>query len=303
MVLSLGAGLIGALTLVVPSTASTGQRERPVVVATTSIWADVVDQLDCTDRLQVTTLVPPGADPHGYEPSMQDRDRLDGAALVVANGAGLEAILADTLDSVAAGGVPVVRVTDHVTTYTTGDGEVDPHVWLDPTLVAEALPTLAAALAAAVTAAGGDTGALATLEHCRDDLTTSLQELDAELAGLAGALPAERRVLVTNHDALGYLARRYGFTILGTVLPSTSTLAEASPGELDELAATIEETGVPTIFTGVAENADGAAALADRLGVNVVELPIDSLGGPGSDADTYQAMMRHAVQSIVAALG
>lgn len=303
MVLSLGAGLIGALTLVVPSTASTGQRERPVVVATTSIWADVVDQLDCTDRLQVTTLVPPGADPHGYEPSMQDRDRLDGAALVVANGAGLEAILADTLDSVAAGGVPVVRVTDHVTTYTTGDGEVDPHVWLDPTLVAEALPALTDALAGAAAPDGDDPAALTALEACRDELAAALRDLDGELAERAGSLPVERRVLVTNHDALGYLARRYGFRIVGTVLPSTSPLAEVSSGALDDLAAATEEAGVPAIFTGVAESADDATALADRLGVAVIELPAESLGEPGSGIDTYQAMMRHVVESIVAALG
>ncbi len=111
-------------------------------------------------------------------------------------------------------------------------------------------------------------------------------------------MPPDRRLLVTNHDALGYFADRYGFEILGTVLPGTSTLAEASPAELERLAADIESAGVPAIFAEALESTDEAAALADDLGVDVVTLYTDSLGDDGSGAETYAELMRYDATAI-----
>ena len=287
--------------------------DRPTVIATMSIWADVVDQLDCTDTFTVESLVPAGGDPHSFEPSMQDRDHLGDAALV-------------DHERRRPGGGPGrhdrrrrrrrrhPRVHGHRARDDHDarrrwrrhhdddddddhhhDSGVDPHVWLDPTLVIEAMPALADALAAA----GGDA---TDIEQCATDLTASLTTLDSDITTLVDTLPAERRVLVTNHDALGYFARRYGFEILGSVLPSTSTLVAASPGELDDLAAAIEAADVPAIFAEALETTDDATALADRLGVGVVMLYTDSLGPEDSDAATYQDMMRHDADAIVGAL-
>ena len=86
-------------------------------VATTSIWADIVDRLDCGDHFAVESLIPVGGDAHSFEPSMRDRGVLSDAALVVANGGGLEELLGDTLDAVAGEGTPVLTLFDHV-----GDG-------------------------------------------------------------------------------------------------------------------------------------------------------------------------------------
>lgn len=298
-----------------------------------SIWADIVDQVDCTDAFDVQTLIPAGGDPHSYEPSMQDRDRLGGAALMVVNGADLEAGLIDTIEAAAGDGTPLFAVTDHVTTHAMGEGEgegeehdhgeasgdshdehgdeaegdehdhdhggIDPHVWLDPTLVAEAVPALAEALVAA----GADEAATA---ECVATVTASLEDLDDEITGLVEQIPPAERLLVTNHDALGYFARRYGFVVLGSVLPSTSTLVEASPAELDALADTIRDAndgaGVPAIFAEALEATDDATTLGDRLGVDVVTLYTDSLGDEGSDADTYQSMLLHDATLIVDAL-
>ena len=118
------AGCVAPLALGAAATAPQVVRAvtGPVVIATTSIWANVTDQLDCTDTFDVRTLVPVGGDPHEYEPSMRDRERLDDAALVVANGAGLEALLTDTLDAAAGDGTPVYTVADHVDTHPIGDG-------------------------------------------------------------------------------------------------------------------------------------------------------------------------------------
>lgn len=297
---------VGVLALAGTAPVATADDDA-TVIATMSIWADIVDQLDCGDTFTVESLVPAGGDPHSFEPSMQDRDRLGDAALVVTNGAGLEEGLADTIDAVADDGTPVLVVADHVATaamdadgHDDGDDAhdgVDPHVWLDPTLVAEAIPALADSLVAA----GADA---ADIERCATDLSASLTALDDDIAALVDTLPAARRVLVTNHDALGYLARRYGFEILGSVLPSTSTLVAASPRELDDLADEIAAAGVPAIFAEALETTDDATALADRIGVDVdvVMLYIDSLGPAGSDAATYQDMMRHDAAAIVGAL-
>ena len=118
----------------------------PIVVATTSIWADIVDRVDCADQFTVETLIPVGGDAHSFEPSMRDRQRLGDAALVVANGGGLEAQLEDTLDAVAGEGVTVLSLFDHV------DAGEDPHLWFDPTVVADA----AAVIAGELVAAGAD---------------------------------------------------------------------------------------------------------------------------------------------------
>jgi zinc/manganese transport system substrate-binding protein len=277
--------------------------DRPVVVATMSIWADIVEQIDCADMFEIDTLIPAGGDPHSYEPSMRDRETLDGAALVVANGAGLEAALADTLHAVEDDGTPVFAVADHVATQPIGpdvgdhddhDGD-DPHVWLDPTLVVEALPALADALVAA----GADQ---TTMKSCVDSLTDELGALDEDVAGILDSVPADRRILVTNHDALGYFARHYDFEILGSVLPSSSTLVEASPSEIEDLANAIRDEGVTAIFAEALETTDDADALGDRLGVSVVTLYTDSLGDAGSDVTSYQALMRYDANVIADAL-
>jgi zinc/manganese transport system substrate-binding protein len=267
----------------------TGGSSTPVVVATTSIWADIVDQLDCADHFEVEALIPHGGDAHSFEPSMRDRGVLADAALVVANGGGLEELLDDTLDAVADDGTPVVRVFDRVA------GGDDPHVWFDPTLVADA----AAVIADELVAAGADETAT---QGCLEAFDDAMEALDAEVADILSAVPPERRLLVTNHDALGYFADHFGFEIVGTVLPGTSTLAEASPAELERLAADIESTGAPAIFAEALSSTDEASALADDLGVDVVMLYTDSLGDEGSRAATYAELMRYDATAIAEAL-
>jgi zinc/manganese transport system substrate-binding protein len=261
----------------------------PVVIATTSIWADIVDQIDCVDHFDVEALIPRGADAHSFEPSMQDRGALADAALVVANGGGLEALLDDTLDAVADDGTPVVRVFGHV-----AEGD-DPHVWFDPTLVAEA----AAVIADQLVAAGADAAAM---RACLDEFGGAVDALDAEVADILSAVPRDRRLLVTNHEALGYFADRYGFSIVGSIVPGTSTLAEASPAELARLSAAIESTGAPAIFAEASSSTDEASALADDLGVDVVTLYTESLGDEASGVATYAELMRYNAIAIAEAL-
>ncbi|HEY3486107.1 MAG TPA: metal ABC transporter substrate-binding protein [Ilumatobacteraceae bacterium] len=270
--------------------ATTDAADRaPTVVATTSIWADVVRNVACDNLADVVAIIPPGADPHAFEPSLRDREVLDDAALVVANGLGLEESLTDLLATID---TPILEVTDHVATVR-GD---DPHVWQDPTRVAGAAPAIGDALIAAGLPA-------ADVHACVEAYVAQLDELDADVASILGTVPSDRRRLVTNHDALGYFADRYGFEVLGTVIPANSALAETNPADLEALAAVVAEAGVPAIFADEQRSSDDARALARRIGgVEVVTLTTDALGEEGSPTATYAGLMRANATEIARAL-
>ncbi|MXV91352.1 MAG: zinc ABC transporter substrate-binding protein [Acidimicrobiia bacterium] len=177
-------------------------------------------------------------------------------------------------------------------------GSEDPHVWLDPVRVAQAVESLAAVL---VEQHGLDADRVSA---CVDAYLAELGQLHEDITDTLATVPAASRKLVTNHDAFGYFADRYDFEVIGTVIPSLSTLAEPSPASLEALAELIEETGVPAIFSEyLSHSRDIAAALADRLeGVSVVSLYSGALGEEGSGADTYLTMMRHNARTIAEAL-
>ncbi|MYH76161.1 MAG: zinc ABC transporter substrate-binding protein, partial [Acidimicrobiaceae bacterium] len=176
-------------------------------------------------------------------------------------------------------------------------GAEDPHVWFDPHRVAEALPVLAQALTAH---AGLDPAAV---EACMNSYRAELEAVDAEIAAKVAQLPPESRKLVTNHDAFAYYAARYGFEVIGTVIPSLSSMAEANPAGLEELAEIIEHEGIRAIFAETQHSGDDIEALADRIGgVEVVTLYTGSLGPPGSGAETYTGYLRTNTDLIVDSL-
>ncbi|MXZ99345.1 MAG: zinc ABC transporter substrate-binding protein, partial [Acidimicrobiaceae bacterium] len=176
-------------------------------------------------------------------------------------------------------------------------GAEDPHVWFDPHRVAEALPTLAQVL---TTEVGLDQAAV---EACLNSYVAELEAVDAEIASKVGQLPAGSRKLVTNHEALGYFADRYGFEVIGTVIPSPSSMAQTSPAGLEDLAEIIEHDGIKAIFAETQHSVDDIEALAARVGdVDVVTLYTGSLGPPGSGAETYTGYLRTNTDLIVDAL-
>jgi ABC-type Zn uptake system ZnuABC Zn-binding protein ZnuA len=290
---------------------TTDDATKPQIVATTSIWADITAEVLCgTD---VPALIPPGADPHSFEPSLRDRELIDGALMVVANGGGLEASLVDLLATAAADGTNLVELTPFVDVIAhdepdddqdddqddesddeSDDGhghdvEVDPHIWQDPNRVIGAVEVIASA----VRALG--------LRDCAADYTTELLALDREIDELLAPISAERRQMVTSHDSLAYFADRYDMEIVGTVIPSTNTLAQTNAADLAALADLIDARGVTAIFTEQLESTADADALASRLGVTVVPLVTDALtDDPGSD--TYLEMMLSNATSIAQAL-
>lgn len=275
------------------------------VAATTGINADIAQALAGPDA-DVEQIVPDGASPHDFELSAEDRQRLEEADLVVANGAGLEAgIPLDDLDA------PTWEMTQHVGALRRplevegaeeeGEETSDPHVWMDPTRVAAAVPSLAGALAEADPEHGAE------YRRRAERYAKRLRSLDGQMARTLKRVPPQDRELVTSHDAVGYFADRYGFDVVGTVIPSLTTRADSSAAELEALADVIEEHDVRAIFAETTQPARLAEALADEVGgeggsVHVVELFTESLGEQGSGAETYVGMLRTDAQRIAEAL-
>lgn len=286
------------------------------IVVTTTILGEMTQRIAGEDG-DVEILIPVGTDPHHYEASAREADLLRKADLVVANGLNLEAGLESALAAAEADGANVVRVgplVDPIPLDAEGGGDhddgggdhddglaagsLDPHFWLDPARMADAATVIGDALADASPAAAPQIRARAT--ETAEDLASLTEDLGAQLA----AVPPARRVLLTNHDALSYLAERFDFRILGTIVPSGTTLAEPSSRQLAELAEEIVEHDLPAIFaeTTLPTRLSDALAAEVGRGVEVVELYTGSLGGPGSGAETYEDMMRLNVERIVEAL-
>lgn len=306
------AGIGAALVLVVAgcggaatsTTASEGCVPIEIVV-TTSILGDVVRNV-AGDAARVEVLIPPGADPHSFAPSASQAAALRGAGLAVVNGLGLEEGLHEVIEAAAADGVRVVEAASFVDPlpFTGGEheedefGTLDPHIWTDPARMAEVAAGIGEALAAA------DPGCAAAYRNAAEAYAEVLLGLDAEIERILAAVPAENRKLVTNHHTLGYFADRYGFEVIGAVIPGGSALAEPSPADLAGLVETLRREGVRAVFAENTRSGGLVEALAAELGegVAVVSLFSDALGAPGSGADTYIGMQRANAELIAAAL-
>ena len=251
------------------------------VVATTNLIGDVVQQVG-GDRIDLTTLMAPGVDPHGYQLTPGDRRSLDDAHVIFINGLGLEESVLPVLSKLD-GSAPVISVNTDVATITFIDpthqaadqGGVDPHTWFSVPAVMTWTDTISATLSA-LDPANADAYAAAAKSY-RDQLSA----LDAEIRDQIATIPADRRKLVTDHDSLGYFAHEYGFTLVGTILPSLSTQAAPSAQDIVNLENQIKAEGVPAVFVGTTVNPALADRIATDLGVQVVTIYTGSL----SDAE------------------
>ncbi len=288
--------VVAVVTLVTTACGDAGPAGRLRVVATTTILGDVVANV-VGDDADVEVLIPIGADPHDYRPSARQVAALAAADLVVANGLSLEKGLGDVLATAAADGANVLSVGDRLDPIPLAGGGFDPHVWLDPLRMAEASRLIASELEAI--AGDGDWQERAAA------FAAELEATDAEIVALLAEVPDERRLLVTNHDSLRYFALRYGFEVVGTVIPGGATLAAPSSAELAALVEVIDRNGVPAIFADTTDTATLAQAVAAGAGspVEVVELYSGSLGPPGSGADTLIGMLEADARKIAQALG
>ncbi|MBP3976368.1 zinc ABC transporter substrate-binding protein AztC [Microbacterium sp. BLY] len=274
---------------------------RPVVVVSTNILGDVVGEL-VGDQAAVVTLMKPNADPHSFEISAQEAATLRDADLLVSNGLGLEEGLRQHLDAAVDAGVASFVAGDviDVRDYREGDaaGMPDSHFWTDPARMIDVVDALEPALAALE---GIDTDALAADAAAYRD---ELEALDAEMAAAFATIPAERRSLVTNHHVFGYLADRFDFTVVGTVIPGGTTLAAPSASDLADLVGAVQETGVPAVFAESSAPDRLVQALAEEADVHVevIELFTESLTADDGEAPDYLTMMRVNTARITSGL-
>jgi len=277
------------------------------IVATTSIVGDIATGV-VGDRGVVDVLIPIGVDAHDFQPSAQQAQLIAAADLVVANGLGLEQGLEDVLDAAAADGTSVIELAPQVDPLpfsdpgNPGDDDLeaeslDPHFWMDPIRVGEA----AVALAGVLSASHPDDG----WEDRAREYAAGLEATDLAIHDLVDVIPSEQRIMVTNHEAFGYFAARYGFEVIGVVVPGGSTLAEPSSAELAGLIETMEREGVRVIFAETTQPSTLAEAIAAELGngVQVVELFTETLGPPGSGAETIAEMLVTNAERISDAMG
>jgi len=258
------------------------------VVATTGIVAEIARNI-AGPGVEIEQLVPDGASPHDFQLSAKDRQKLAEADLVLANGANLEAGI--PLDEAEGPVWELAANAGELLPF--GDGGADPHVWMDPARVADAMPSLADAFAH-VDAAGAS-GYRSRARDYAADLRTRDREFDDRL----GRVPPGARKLVTSHDALGYFADRYGFEVVATAFPASGAEAEPSAGSLDDVVKAIEESGVPAVFAAAEDDPEVLRQLAAQAGVEVVdELLIESVGDSGG----YQEMLSRDVDLIAGAL-
>ncbi len=296
-------GCTGTLSSAIPTSS------KLKVIATTTIVGDVVRQVG-GDAIELHVLIPAGSDPHSFTPTPQDAIVISKAALVFANGAGLEAFLEPLLEN-AGGQAEVVALSDglvllegHAEATETAaadshhheDEMYDPHTWTSPRNVLAWVPLIEAALSR-------HDPAHAELYHARAAAyRAELEELDAWVQAQIATIPASRRVLVTDHLAFGYLAAHYGLQQLGAAVPSFSTLAQPSAQELAALEDAIRAQGVPAIFVGDTVNPALAERIAQDTGIKLVRLYTGSLTEAQGPAPTYVAYVRYNVTAIVEAL-
>lgn len=280
------------------STPTPASQKIPVV-ATTSILADVVSRVG-GDRVDVTSLVPPGANEHEYQPSPRDIAAVTDAALVFEVGLGLEEFM-ETIILNAGTQVTPVSVSEGVVTreFTGGQDEhfsADPHVWMDPANVIIWARNIAAALSAY------DPDHQDTYSANSAAYITELEALDAWITQQTAIIPQENRQIVTDHMLFGYFAEKYGFTVVGAIIPSYSSGAEPSARELAELEDSIRQFDVKVILVGNTVNPSLASRIADDTGIRLVQFYTGSLSEADGPASTYLDYMRYNVNTIVDAL-
>lgn len=284
------------------------------VVATTAVIASLAEQIG-GDHIEVVVLAGSGVDPHDVELTPGQRAEIEDADLVLRHGIGLD----EYLDDVTGEGERVITVTDGVTIR---DGEEqedeaddqedeaegheadghshegeDPHVWHDPANVQVMAENIARALSER------DEANSESYSASVESLTRELDELDAEIEALINSIPPENRKVVTNHDAFGYFFDRYGLEFIGAVFPASGEEAEPSAGQIATLTDLIRDEGVKAIFSESTVDPKIAGQLAQDTGVAIVDdLYGDSLGEPGSGAETVPGMLRHNARRIAEAL-
>lgn len=272
------------------------------VLAAETFLANIAQNV-AGDKMQIDALMPLGVDPHEFEPTPADIKKISDSRILILNGAGFEESMEKVIEG--AGGKRItIEASEGLKSRTLGANEIrdadhpgDPHFWLDPTNSIKYVENIRDGLAQA------DPTNAATYKANADKYIAQLKELDQWIAAQVAQVPTQRRILVTNHESLGYFADRYGFKIIGTVIPSVSTGASPSAQQLAQLIDRIKASQAPAIFLETGANPQLAQQLAKDTGVKIfTDLYTHSITEKNGPAPTYIDMMKHNTTTIVNAL-
>jgi zinc/manganese transport system substrate-binding protein/manganese/iron transport system substrate-binding protein len=324
LVVSIAAGAALALAGCAGAPAQSSADGGPSIVATTTQVGDFTREL-VGEQADVTQLLEAGQSAHSFDPSAAQLGALADADALVINGAGLEswiddAVAASGFDGLlidASEGIEVYgshshdedepadehAADDHAEHEHAADdhAEGNPHIWTDPSLASVMVANIAHGLEDVEGLEAAD------VEEHEAAYQEQLQALDLWIGENVDAVPADQRLLVTNHDAFTYFVDAYGITFVGSVIPSFDDNAEPSAAEIDELVAKIRETGVKAVFSEASISAKTAETIATEAGVTVYSgddaLYGDSLGAEGTAGATYLGSQIHNVRLILESWG
>jgi manganese/iron transport system substrate-binding protein len=295
------AGLTGCDQGINPENGGTQpeQDDRPDVVTTSTMITDWTAQIG-GDAVDLMGILEAGADPHIYEPVPADSAAFEEAELILYNGYNLEPNLIRMINAagVDARKVAVAEVVEPRDMDYEGQQVADPHVWGD----VENVVPMVELIRDELIEVSPDNADQFTANA--EAYIAALERLDQWITQQIATIPAERRQLVTTHDAFEYYATAYGLEVAGTLI-GISTEEQPSAQTVQQLADSIETLGIPTIFAETTINPRLITTVAEEAGVQLspTELYSDSLGAPGSAGDTYINMMVSNTRAIVEGLG
>ena len=250
-------------------------------------------------RVTVSNIVPADGDTHTYQPATTDIQKMAQARLIFVNGVGFESWLSKLIAN-AGGEGKVVTVSSGLKANTFDeDGQKvdDPHMWLDLSRSEHYVRQIAQALTQA------DPAGKAFYAANSSRYLGQIKALDRYAKTQVACIPAPSRKLVTNHDALGYFAARYGFKIVGEVIPSLGTEQEPSAQDMAKLSRAIKKEGVKAIFTENVVNKKLAETVAGETGAKIAPpLFTDALGAKGTAQNTFLKAFRYNIDTLVGAL-
>ncbi|MBX3312346.1 MAG: zinc ABC transporter substrate-binding protein [Microbacteriaceae bacterium] len=300
--------------------------DNPQILVTTNILGDVVYEI-VGNTASVKTVMAPGTDPHSFSLSAQEAALFESAELIIYNGLGLESNLLSQIEAAQESGVATLEVAatvnplpfgeeghdhedgDHDHEHEDGDhedsdhdhdhGDLDPHFWTDPSRMILAAKAIGAEIIEHVQ--GIDAAAV---QSNLDAYVTKLQDLDTWMESQLSTVPASSQKLLTNHEVFGYFADRFGYEIIGAVIPGGSSVGAPSASELKGLADALKASGVSAIFAETTQPEALARVVAEETGIDVkvVLLYTESLSDSGGEAPDYITMMRYNTEAIVSAL-
>ncbi|MFD1860372.1 metal ABC transporter substrate-binding protein [Aeromicrobium camelliae] len=281
----------GLLTACAPAPAETD--DRPHVVATFTVVADMARAIG-GDAVRVESLMRPGAEVHGYEPTPGDLRRADAADLLIDNGLGLEAWFEQFTQRLDVPRVVVSRDTDPLPIA--GSDHANPHAWMSPREAKRYVNVLEEALTELAPDATAEIGEQA------DAYRAELDAIETELVEAVAALPPDRRVLVTCEGAFSYLARDAGLEEV--FLWPVNAEQQTTPQGVLSVARAVEERDVPAVFCESTVSDRTMREVAEEAGTRFGgTLYVDSVSAADGPVPTYLDLLRHDVRTIVDGLG